>query len=307
MQQREWMAARRARAATAPAMAPAEAPPIELPRASVPRLGLDDTSYVGSIPEHCHRGIGPFLFEPFARHTAERVRTLAPHRLLETACGTGIVTRRLRDVLPDGALLVASDLSPAMLDVARCTLGGATRVEWTRADMARLQFGAGEFDTLVCQFGLMFAPDKLAAVREARRVLRRGGHYLVTTWAPLARNPVIELVHRAIAAMFPDDPPTYLVRGPFGYGDPDALADLLTAGGFRSVEVDVIEKAATSPGAHDLALGLVHGCPLVHEIERRDAARLPAVVDAVAGAIAQEFGVAPVHGRIAALVASAVA
>jgi ubiquinone/menaquinone biosynthesis C-methylase UbiE len=271
------------------------------------RPAIDDAAYVGAIPQHYHRGIGPVLFEPFARSTAERIQARAPRRVLETACGTGIVTRRLCEVLPDDALLVASDLNEPMLAVARDAVGAAASVEWTRADMCKLHFRDGGFDAVVCQFGLMFAPDKLAAVREARRVLKPGGSFLLTTWAPLDRNPIVGVVHHALGLLFPEDPPQYLQRAPFGYGDPDALADLLVEGGFHDVVVDVVEKAATAPSALELAAGLIEGYPLVDEIRLRDAARLPDVVRAVARAIARQFGDRPVRGRIAALVASAVA
>lgn len=268
---------------------------------------INDAAYVGTIPERYHRGMGPFLFEPYARHTAETVRALAPGRVLETACGTGIVTRLLREALPAGALLVSTDLNHPMLAVARETMGDTGPVEWAQADMCQLYFSNGEFDVVVCQFGLMFVPDKLAAVREALRVLRPGGRLLLTTWAPLDRNPVVGVAHRTVAASFPEDPPLYLMRAPFGYGDPDALTDLLVEAGFRDVVVDVIEKAATAPSAYDLAVGLIEGYPLVDEIRLRDEARLPDVVNAVGQAIAERFGDRPVKSRIAALVASAMA
>jgi ubiquinone/menaquinone biosynthesis C-methylase UbiE len=271
------------------------------------KSAVDDAAYVGAIPEHYHRGIGPFLFEPFARHTAERVKMLRPHRLLETACGTGIVTRRLRAVMPEDALLVASDLNVPMLAVARRTVGEAAHVEWTQADMCKLHFADREFDTVVCQFGLMFVPDKLAAVREAHRVLVGGGNLVLTTWAPLEQNPIVRATHHAIASVFPEDPPQYLPRAPFGYGDPEVLMDLLIAGGFRNIVVDVVEKPATSPSAHELAAGLIEGYPLVDEIRMRDQSRLPAAIAAVTRTIATQFGARPVRARISALVASAVA
>lgn len=270
-----------------------------------PSHTIDDAAYVGAIPEQYHRGIGPFLFEPFARLTAERVKALAPRRVLETACGTGIVTRRLREVLPEAALLISTDLNEPMLAVARRVVG--PRVEWMVADMCKLHFGDGAFDAVVCQFGLMFVPDKLAALREARRVLRPGGRLLLTTWAPLDRNPVAEVTHHAVGLLFPTDPPNYLMRAPFGHGDPDVLAGLLAAGGFRDVEVDVVEKATSAPSAREVAEGLIEGYPLVDEIKLRDAARLPAVIDAVARAIARQFGDRPIASRITALVASGTA
>jgi ubiquinone/menaquinone biosynthesis C-methylase UbiE len=283
---------------------------IEWPTESTPvpsRAIIDDAAYVGTIPQHYHRGIGPFLAEPFAWHTAERIGTRAPKVVLETACGTGIVTRRLRDALPRDALLVASDLNEPMLAVARHAVGASADVAWARANMCDLQFGDAGFDTVVCQFGLMYVPDKLAAVREARRVLKLGGRFLVTTWAPLDRNPIIGLAHRTLGAVFPGDPPQYLARAPFGHGDPDALADLLVTGGFRDVVVDVVEKAAVSRSARELAVGLIKGYPMVDEIKLRGEARLPEAVVAVAKAIGRQFGEAPVKARITALVASAVA
>ncbi|HEX3759925.1 MAG TPA: methyltransferase domain-containing protein [Kofleriaceae bacterium] len=274
---------------------------------ALPRPLLDDAAYTGTIPQHYHRGIGPFLFEPFALHTAERIRARAPRTVLETACGTGIVTRRLREALPYDALLVATDLNEPMLAVARRTVGPSINVAWACADMSKLKFSDGEFDAVVCQFGLMSVPDKLAAVREARRVLRPGGSFLVTTWGSLERNPVVALAHRTLGAVFPNDPPLYLARAPFGDGDPDLLTDLLVGGGFQDVVVDVVEKAASSPRAHDLAMGLIEGYPLIDELQLRDESRVPVAVNAVARAIRLQFGDAPVRGRITALVASAVA
>lgn len=271
------------------------------------RAIIDDAADLGTIPQHYHRNIGPFLFEPFARYTAERIRARAPKVVLETACGTGIVTRRLREALPSDAVLVASDLNEPMLAVARCTVGAAADIAWARVNMCNLQFGDAGFDAVVCQFGLMFVPDKLAAVREARRVLKLGGSFLLTTWGPLDRNPVVGLVHRTLAAVFPEDPPQYFARAPFGYGDPDVLADLLVDGGFRDVEVDVVEKAAGSRSAHELAVGLILGSPLVDEIKLRGEAWLPEAVTAVARAIGRQFGEAPVKARVTALVATSVA
>ena len=275
--------------------------------AALPRPLLDDAALVETIPPTHHRGIGPFLFEPFARHTAERIRARAPKTVLETACCTGIVTRRLREARSRDALLVASEPDERMLAEAHRTVGVTASVGWTRADLCKLQFGDGDFDAVVCQFGLTFAADKLAAVREARRVLRPGGSFLLTTWAPLDRNPVVALVDRTLGAMFRSDPAPGLAQAPFGYGDPDLLSDLLMGGGFQDVVVDVVEKATSSPSAHELAAGLIEGYPLIDEIRLHGQARLSAAVSAVAAAIRRQFGDAPVRARISALVASAVA
>jgi SAM-dependent methyltransferase len=275
--------------------------------AALPRPLLEDVPHVEPIPPHYHRGVGPFLFEPFARHTAERIRARAPKTVLETACCTGIVTRRLREALSRDAVLVASDPDDRMLAAAHRAIGATANIGWTRADLCKLQFGDGDFDAVVCQFGLMFAADKLAAVREARRVLRPGGSFLVTTWAPLDRNPVVALVDRTLGAMFRSDPPPQVAEAPFGYGDPDLLSALLFGGGFQDVVVDVVEKATSSPSAHELAAGLIDGHPQIDEIRLHGQPRLSAAISAVAAAIRRQFGDAPVRARITALVASAVA
>jgi ubiquinone/menaquinone biosynthesis C-methylase UbiE len=226
---------------------------------------------------------------------------------LETACGTGIVTRRLREALPCDARLTATDLNDAMLAVAKNTVGVSADVCWQRADMTQLNFDDATFDAVVCQFGLMFAPDKLAALREAKRVLRPGGRLFLTTWGSLERNPLVRVAHETLTALFPDDPPEYLKRAPFGYGDPEQLASLLQGSGFRGIDVDVVEKAATAPCARELAVGLIEGYPLVDEVRARGPARVSEVIEEVASAIARGFGAAPVKGRITALVALAVA
>jgi SAM-dependent methyltransferase len=152
----------------------------------------------------------------------------------------------------------------------------------------------------------MFVPDKLAALREARRVLRASGKLLLTTWASLDRNPVVELAQRTIAALFPHDPPQYYARAPFGYGSTHTLAGWLAEAGFGDVQVDIVEKAAHSESARDIAIGLVEGYPIAEEIRARDPELLPVAVNAVARAIEDAYG-SPVNTRIAALVAEATA
>jgi ubiquinone/menaquinone biosynthesis C-methylase UbiE len=263
-----------------------------------------DAAYVGSIPTNYHEGIGPFLFEPYALHTAERIRQLAPRRVLETACGTGIVTRQLRAALPNDALLIASDLNEPMIAVAKETLQASANVEWIKADMTQLSFVDGHFDALVCQFGLMFVPDKLAALREARRVLERNGTLLLTTWAPLARNPVVQLAQATMDELMPNDPPRYYERAPFGYGDPDVLASWLREAGFSEVRVEVVQKEAHSPSARAVAVGLIEGYPIADEIRTRSPELLSTAVDEVERAIRSTYG-EPVRTHISALVAEA--
>src|SRR5439155_12537094 len=136
-----------------------------------------------------------------------------PHReglrVLELACGSGIVTRRLREALPESATLVATDLNEPMVAYARKAVG-RKGIEWRQADAQALPFADSSFDVVVCQFGFMFLPDKALGFREARRVLAPGGMLLGNVWRSLAENPLLQVIHVTLAELFPDDPPRFL-------------------------------------------------------------------------------------------------
>ena len=272
----------------------------------IPPLVVDDAAFVGTIPENYHRGLGPTLFEPYAQETSARVAALAPHRVLETACGTGIVTRRLREKLPAGARLVATDLHEPMAAVAKDLLGPDAAVHWERADMTSLPFGDGEFDAMVCQFGLMFVPDKPAAVREARRVLAPGGRLFLATWQSLEKNPVVRLAHEAVATVFPDEPFQYF-RIPFGLGEPEQVVPLLVDAGFTDVRAEVVAKTTSSISARSLAIGLINGYPISDYIKVRNLQLLEPVIDAVTRAIAERYGEGVVTTEISALLTTGTA
>src|ERR687885_2834597 len=121
-----------------------------------------------------------------------------------------------------------------MLDLAAARLETA-EVTWQQADALALPFGDGSFDAVACQFGAMYFPDRAAAYREARRVLRRGGHFVLSVWDRLERNELAHLVDEAVAAQFPEDPPRFLARVRYGYHDADAIIDQLRAAGFVEV------------------------------------------------------------------------
>src|SRR5687767_1020758 len=149
-------------------------------------MQASDTVFAGSIPELYDRCLGPFLFEPYAADLAERAAALRPRRVLETAAGTGIVTAALRRALPD-AEIVATDLNPDMLRVAEAK-AGSSDIVFAPADAQALPFPDGGFDLVVCQFGAMFFPDRVAAYREARRMLAPGGAFLFNVWDRLEAN-----------------------------------------------------------------------------------------------------------------------
>ena len=185
--------------------------------------------FSGSVPGFYDRYLGPVLFEPYAVDLVSRLPAGDRLRVLEIACGTGIVTRRLRESLGKSATLVATDLNEAMVSYARDAVP-APGIDWQQADAQALVFDDGAFDVLVCQFGFMFLPDKVQGFREARRVLASGGVLLANVWHSLEANPVAGAIHTTVARLFPADPPRFL-ETPYGYHDTARIhADMAQAG-----------------------------------------------------------------------------
>jgi SAM-dependent methyltransferase len=149
------------------------------------------------------------FFEPYAADIASRLRDMSSGRLLETACGTGILTRALAAALPGTVAITATDLNEPMLDFAKLQPGGE-RVQWQQADAQNLPFPEQTFDAVVCQFGVMFFPDTPRAYREVFRVLKPGGRFLFSVWDRIETNDMAFFVHKALMKMFPDDPPMFI-------------------------------------------------------------------------------------------------
>lgn len=240
--------------------------------------------------------MGPLLFEPFAKLLAERCALLHPHRILETAAGTGVVTRAVHQAAPQ-AEIIATDINPAMLEFAAHALTSSS-VSFRAADAQNLPFEEGSFDVVLCQFGVMFFPDKVRANQEARRVLRPNGHYLLVTFNRLELNPIAKASQDAVSALFPEAF-DYMERGPFSYTDPARIRRDLLAAGFADVEIETV-KLSSRVDPHHAAQGLVFGSPFRQEIERRD----PSAVDRAAEAVAQAL--MPWDGKDAPMSAHAV-
>jgi len=253
-----------------------------------------DTLFAGSIPALYHRLLGPLLFEPYAWDLAERAGALQPARVLETAAGTGIVTGAMLKKAPR-AEIVATDLNQAMLDVAAARLV-SWRVQFRQADAQSLPFEDASFDAIVCQFGVMFFPDRIAAYREARRVLKPDGRFLFNAWDRLENNPVTAAVGGAVAALYPDDPPGFFGRVPFGYHDIERIEADLRAAGFTDIAAETVAKTSRV-SARDAAAGLCQGTPLRSEIEERGG--LDRATEAAAAALAPLDGTdAPMSAHV---------
>ena len=261
-----------------------------------------DTAFTGSVAQFYERYMVPLIFEPYAVDLARRVAQAGPARVLELACGTGVVTRQLAVMLGRSARIVASDLNPAMLEEA-ARIGTERPVDWRQADAMQLPFEAASFDAVACQFGAMFFPDKPHAYAQARRVLRPGGLFAFSVWGPLAMNEFADAVTAALAALYPDDPPRFLARTPHGHHDAAALARDVAAAGFTDEPVlETVAFTSRAVSAHLAAKAYCEGTPLRGEIEARDPGGLDGATRAAQAELARRYGTGEIEGRIEAVV-----
>jgi SAM-dependent methyltransferase len=249
------------------------------------------------------RNLGPALFTPYASDLAMRVADHAEGSVLELACGTGILTRQLRTHLNPVVSLTATDINPGMLDYAQKKLKDLTGITWRHADIATLPFPDASFDMAVCQFGLMFVPDKDCAFREMRRVLVNGGLLACSVWDRMEQNPYSIIVHDTVATFFPDNPPQFF-KAPFSCADVNVLRKVLAANGFEHIEIHTVPLECYSTTARSLAIGMIEGAPILAEIQERGGSAGP-IVDAVTAALAGLGGDNPFRSTMQAIMVTA--
>jgi SAM-dependent methyltransferase len=257
--------------------------------------------FTGSIPTFYDHGLGPVFFTDFADDIARRTADSAPMRVLEIAAGTGIVTRRLRDLLPREAHLIATDLNPPMLEVARQKFHPDEAVEFQPADATALPFPDASFDAVVCQFGVMFFPDKDKGYREAHRVLVGGGRYLFSVWDSHRHNPIGRVITEILAGLFPHDPPQFY-QVPFSYHQLDPIKDSLAAAGFTDLRIAVLSLSKIVPDVATFARALELGNPLVDQIRARGGVDPAQVIEELFEALPREFGTNPTRIPLQAIV-----
>jgi SAM-dependent methyltransferase len=263
-----------------------------------------DKVFAGSIPKLYDTYLVPLIFAPYAADLVERLATRKLGSVLEIAAGTGVVTRAMASALPESVAIVATDLNQAMLDHA-AAVGTKRAVEWRQADAMKLPFPDHSFDAVVCQFGVMFFPDKPKAFAEARRVLKPGGVFLFNVWDRLADNEFADTVTTALASVFPQDPPRFMARTPHGYHERATIERDLASGGFTSAaQIATVTARSRAPSPREPAIAYCQGTPLRSEIEARDGSRLGEATDVTTKAIGERFGNGAVDGKIQAHVVS---
>lgn len=245
--------------------------------------------FTGDIPTHYDTGLGPNLFDGFGDRLVSNACQHPAQKVIELAAGTGIVSRKLRDSLPGDSHLLVTDLNTPMLDVARRKFAADEAVDFMVANAMDLAFDDAGFDLIVCQFGVMFFPDKPASFREAARVLKPGGRYIFNVFSTMQENPYSLIAYGVPAQFFSGEPPGFY-KVPFHYGNPDKVRADLAAAGWRDVRHETIRLRRKIADPEAFARGLVFGNPLIDEIRNRGGVDPETVATAVRRALEVTFG-----------------
>lgn len=269
-------------------------------------MTASDKEFTGSIPEFYDTYLVPLIFDAYAIDLAERVSSTAPKSVLETAAGSGVVPRALAPRLAPDARYVVTDLNQPMLDHAAAMQGPDARIEWQQADALDLPFPGNSFDATICQYGVMFFPDKVKGYKEAFRVLKPEGRFIFSVWDDIKTNEFADVVTKAAAEVFPDNPPNFLPRTPHGYFDHGEIQKDLKEAGFSDISIVAIEKTSKAPSPRHPAIAYCQGTPLRNEIEQRNASMLDHVTNRAAKAISDRFGEGEVEAKIRAHIVTAI-
>jgi ubiquinone/menaquinone biosynthesis C-methylase UbiE len=264
-----------------------------------------DSKFAGSIPALYDQYLAPLMFEPYAADLAQRLADTRGGDLLEIAAGTGVLTRALAQSLPPTVTIVATDLNQPMLDFASMRSTGARAITWRQANALGLPFQDESFDVVVCQFGVMFFPEKYAAYREVRRVLKTSGRFVFSVWDRIEENDIAQAIAEGVASLFPLAPPDFMARTPHGYYDTNRIQAELRGAGFNSVKVDIVALRSTAPSAEHPAIGFCQGSPLRNEIEARASNRLAEATQAAAAVVRAKFSAGAINAKMQAHVITA--
>jgi ubiquinone/menaquinone biosynthesis C-methylase UbiE len=221
----------------------------------------------------------PTLFRPWSHVLLQHAALQSGERVLDVACGTGIVARQVAPAVGAGGKVVGLDINPAMLAVARSQPPpeGAT-IEWHEASALALPFPSAVFDLVLCQQGLQFFSDKLSALREMRRVLAPHGRAVLSVWQSLAHNPVYQALDEAVERHLG----TPAFTTPFSLGDADEVRQLLSQAGFQHVAMAAVERMVRFPASKDFVqLAVLAAAAVIPAFAQLDAAARAALVAAV--------------------------
>ncbi len=265
---------------------------------------MSDSSFTDEMAQFYESTLVPIIFEPYAADLAIRAKEMDPSSVLEVACGTGVVTRSLAKILPDSCEIIASDLNKAMIKHAEM-LGVARKIKWAQADAMALPFENDVFDLVLCQFSVMFFPDRVKAYEEIRRVLKPGGKFLFNVWNRIEENDFANTVTQAVSTLFPENPPLFLARTPHGHGNPEEIKTDLKAAGYKNCALFQRDDMSHATDATAAAVAYCQGTPLRNEIENRESGSLERVTRSVAELLRSNYGDGSITGKISAVIVTA--
>lgn len=231
----------------------------------------------GSAAEKYDRFVASW-FEPWAAHLVADAGLQPGWRVLDLACGTGIVTRAAAPVIGPEGEIIASDLNEGMLvEAQRHPVVGAS-VEWRTADMTDVPLPDDHVDAVMCQQGLQFVPDKAAAVAEMYRVLRPGGVAAVSVWSHLDDNPYLAALTAGLERHLSPEAGASMAA-PCGFGDPDELRELFVAAGFSEVVVSTTQRDREPTPAAEAIAGNLAALPIADQVAAMSESDRAAMLD----------------------------
>lgn len=230
-------------------------------------------AYGGSAPENYQKYFVPVIGGPFAEDLIAEAAPRPGERVLDVACGTGVVARLAAERVGPAGSVAALDLNPAMLSVARSIPSTGAAIRWYETSAESLPLPDAAFDIVFCQLGLQFVSDKSAAIREMRRVLAPNGRVLVSTPTP---NEFFDVLDAAMTRHVGNEAGGF-VRMVFSLSDPRMLEQLFRDAGFADVTVRTYAKELRLPEPREFLWQYVHCTPLTGMLANLDAARISAL------------------------------
>jgi ubiquinone/menaquinone biosynthesis C-methylase UbiE len=210
------------------------------------------------------------LFDQWPPHVLERAGVTAGMRVLDVACGTGVLSIAAAEAVKPNGSVVGLDLNPGMLAVARRK---APQIDWRESSAEALDFDDASFDAVVSQFGLMFFQDKPRAIGEVLRVLRPGGRFAIAVWDSHDRVPGYAALSKLLGRMFGDEAAESL-GAPHSLGDTEVLSSLFSAAGAPDVQIETLDGTARYPSIRDWMHVDVRGWTLADQIDDAQFERL---------------------------------
>ena len=259
--------------------------------------------FTGSIPEHYDKYLGPMYFEPYAIDVPTRFDANRLQKVLEIGCGTGRVTKQLREALPSTCTLIASDISEDMLAYAKEKLKNRN-IEWQIIDAQSLPFEDNSIDLVVSCFAFMFVEDKAKAFAEVHRVLKKGGQFVLSLWDKLELNGPSDTYRKIVKEYIPENLPK-IYGLPYSFYEKHEIKKYFDDAGFVNVTVEQDQKTAVSDSVKETAFGLSRGGSLYNEIMSRNPSWVDEIQTKLESELAKKYGDHPMKAPMSAVICEA--